>query len=77
MADLATTNPLTLTTTNPLNLKYPEIISEEETEERTESTEESKLVYKTGTPKGTSIIKKVTLTKTKIRTTTPYTGTVA
>ncbi|QRM33192.1 hypothetical protein [Microvirga sp. VF16] len=61
---------------NPHNLKYPEIVTETETEEKKESTEEQKLVYETGAPKGTSIIKTVTLTKTRIRTTTPYTGTV-
>lgn len=61
---------------NPHNLKYPEIITETETEEKSESTEEKKLVYESGAPKGTSIIKKITVTKTKIRTTTPYTGTV-
>jgi hypothetical protein len=61
---------------NPLNLKYPEIITETETDERAESTEEQKLTYESGAPKGTSIIKKVTMTKSKIRTTTPYTGTV-
>jgi len=61
---------------NPLNSKYPEIITETESEKRTESTEEQKLIYESGSPKGTSIIKKVTVTKTKIRTTTPYTGTV-
>ncbi len=61
---------------NPLNAKYPEIITETESEEHTESTEEQKLVYETGAPRGTSVIKKVTTTKTKIRTTTPYTGTV-
>jgi len=59
-----------------LNSKYPEIITETESEKRTESTEEQKLIYESGSPKGTSIIKKVTVTKTKIRTTTPYTGTV-
>ena len=61
---------------NPHNLKYPEIITETEMEEKSESTEEKKLVYESGAPKGSSIIKKVTMTKTKIRTTTPYTGTV-
>ncbi|MBT1516518.1 MULTISPECIES: hypothetical protein [Bradyrhizobium] len=62
--------------TNPLNSKYPEIITETESEKRAESTEEQKLTYESGAPRGTSIIKKVTTTKTKIRTTTPYTGTV-
>ena len=61
---------------NPHNLKYPEIITDTETEEKSESTEEKTLVHENGTPKGTSIIKTVTITKTKIRTTTPYTGTV-
>jgi hypothetical protein len=61
---------------NPHNLKYPEIITETETDEKSESTEEKKLVYESGAPKGSSIIKKITVTKTKIRTTTPYTGTV-
>lgn len=61
---------------NPHNLKYPEIITETESEEKSESTEEKKLLYESGAPKGTCIIKKVTVTKTKIRTTTPYTGTV-
>jgi hypothetical protein len=62
--------------TNPLNAKYPEIITESESDERTESTEDQKLTYESGAPKGTSVIKKVTVTKTRIRTTTPYTGTV-
>jgi hypothetical protein len=62
--------------TNPLNLKYPEIITVTETDETSESTEEQKLVYESGAPRGTSIIKKITTTKTRIRTTTPYTGTV-
>jgi hypothetical protein len=61
---------------NPHNLKYPEIITDTETEAKSESTEERNLVHENGTPKGTSIIKTVTITKTKIRTTTPYTGTV-
>jgi len=61
---------------NPLNAKYPEIITETESEVHAESTEEKKLVYESGAPKGTSIIKMVTVTKTKIRTTTPYTGTI-
>ncbi|MBY2927013.1 hypothetical protein [Rhizobium leguminosarum] len=61
---------------NPHNLNYPEIVTETEAEENTESTEEQKLLYESGTPKGTSLIKKVTVTKTKIRTTTPYTGTI-
>ena len=61
---------------NPLNLKYPEIITDTETEERSESTEEQKLIYESGAPRGTSIIKKVSVIKTKIRTTTPYTGTL-
>ncbi len=61
---------------NPLNAKYPEIITETESEEKSDSTEEQKLVYESGAPKGTSIIKKVTITKTRIRTTTPYLGTV-
>jgi hypothetical protein len=61
---------------NPLNTKYPEIITETETDVKSESTEEKKLVYESGAPQGTSLIKMVTVTKTKIRTTTPYTGTV-
>ncbi|MDI5925226.1 hypothetical protein QBK93_11130 [Rhizobium leguminosarum] len=61
---------------NPHNLNYPEIITETETDEKTESTEEQKLLYESGAPKGTSLIKKVKITKTKIRTTTPYTGTI-
>lgn len=64
------------TSSNPLNAKYPEIIMETETDEREESTEEQKLVYESGAPRGTSIIKKVTVSKIKIRTTTPYLGTV-
>ena len=64
------------TSSNPLNAKYPEIIKETETDEREESTEEQKLVYESGAPRGTSIIKKVTVSKIKIRTTTPYLGTV-
>lgn len=61
---------------NPLNLKYPEIVTETETDERTELTEDQQLIYESGAPKGTTVIKKITVTKTKIRTTTPYTGTV-
>ena len=61
---------------NPLNAKYPEIVTLTETEERSESTEDQKLLYEFGAPKGNSIIKKITTTKTTIRTTTPYTGTV-
>jgi len=64
------------TSSNPLNAKYPEIITETETDEREESTEEQKLIYESGAPRGTSIIKKVTVSKIKIRTTTPYLGTV-
>jgi len=64
------------TSSNPLNAKYPEIITETETDEREESTEDQKLVYESGAPRGTSIIKKVTVSKIKIRTTTPYLGTV-
>lgn len=64
------------TSSNPLNAKYPEIVTETETDEREESTEEQKLVYESGAPRGTSIIKKVTVSKIKIRTTTPYLGTV-
>jgi hypothetical protein len=71
MPDLVKDHPV-----NPHNLKYPEIITETETDEKSESTEEKKLVYESGAPKGTSIVKKITTTKTKIRTTTPYTGTV-
>lgn len=62
--------------TNPHNAKYPEIITETESDARAESTEEKKLVYESGAPKGTSVIKTVTVTKSKIRTTTPYLGTV-
>jgi hypothetical protein len=62
--------------TNPHNANYPEIITETETEKHSDSTEEQKLTYESGAPKGTSITKKVTVTKTRIRTTTPYTGTV-
>ncbi|MDR6496308.1 hypothetical protein J2797_006235 [Paraburkholderia terricola] len=61
---------------NPHNLEYPEIVTETETEEHTEVTEDQKLVYESGAPKGTSLIKKVIVTKTRIRTTTPYTGTL-
>jgi len=64
------------TSSNPLNAKYPEIITETETDDREESTEEQNLVYESGAPRGTSIIKKVTVSKIKIRTTTPYLGTV-
>jgi len=64
------------TSSNPLNAKYPEIITETETDDREESTEDQKLVYESGAPRGTSIIKKVTVSKIKIRTTTPSLGTV-
>lgn len=69
MSELAISN-------NPHNAKYPEIITETETDEREESTAEKKLIYESGAPRGTAIIKKVTVSKIKIRTTTPYLGTV-
>ena len=61
---------------NPKNLEFPEIITVTESNERIEATEEHKLLYKTGTPKGTVLVKKVSVTQKTIRTTTPYTGTV-
>lgn len=62
--------------TNPKNKQYPEIITVSETEERIEATEEKKLLYKTGASKGTVLVKKISVVHTKVRTTTPYTGTV-
>jgi hypothetical protein len=61
---------------NPLNLKYPEIITVTESNETVEATEEHKLVYESGAPKGTMLVKKVSVIHTTVRTTTPYTGTV-
>lgn len=61
---------------HPKNEEYPEIVTETETTERSESTEESNLVYKTGQPKGTVLVKKTSVIETKIRTTTPYHGTL-
>jgi hypothetical protein len=61
---------------NPHNLKFPEIITVTESNEKTEVTEEHKLVYKSGAPKGTMLVKKVSVINKTIRTTTPYTGTV-
>lgn len=61
---------------HPKNMDFPEIVTVTETNERVESTEERKLIYKTGTSKGTSTIKKLAVIHTTIRTTTPYTGTV-
>ena len=61
---------------NPHNLKFPEIVTVTESNEKTEVTEEHKLTYKSGAPKGTMLVKKVSLIKKTIRTTTPYTGTV-
>lgn len=62
--------------TNPNNLKFPEIVTVTESSERTEATEEHKLTYESGAPKGTMLVKKVSLITKTIRTTTPYTGTV-
>ena len=61
---------------HPKNADYPEIVTVEERNETVEATEERKLLYKTGAPKGTVLVKKVSTIKTTIRTTTPYTGTV-
>ena len=61
---------------NPKNLEFPEIITVTESNEKTEATEEHKLLYKTGAPKGTILVKKISVTQKTIRTTTPYTGTV-
>jgi hypothetical protein len=62
---------------HPKNLDFPEIVTVTETNERVETTEERKLTYETGAPRGTSLIKKLAVIQTTIRTTTPYTGTVA
>jgi hypothetical protein len=61
---------------NPKNADYPEIITVTDTNEKTEATEEHKLLYESGVPKGTILVKKTSVTHTTIRTTTPYTGTV-
>lgn len=61
---------------NPHNLKYPEIVTVTESNKRVEATEDHKLTYENGTPKGTVLVKKVSVIHTTIRTTTPYTGTV-
>ena len=62
--------------TNPNNLKFPEIVTVTESSEKTEVNEEHKLIYKNGAPKGTMLVKKVSVINKTIRTTTPYTGTV-
>jgi len=62
--------------TNPLNRKYPEIVTVTESNEKIEATEEHNLVYESGSPKGTMLVKKVSTIHKTIRTTTPYTGTV-
>ena len=67
---------ITAASSNKLNLNYPEIVTVTETNEQTEATEEHKLIYENGAPKGTILVKKVSTIKTTIRTTTPYTGTV-
>ncbi|HTH55357.1 MAG TPA: hypothetical protein VL728_04885 [Cyclobacteriaceae bacterium] len=61
---------------NPHNLKFPEIVTVTESNEKTEVTEEHKLTYKSGAPKGTMLVKKISLINKTVRTTTPYTGTV-
>jgi hypothetical protein len=61
---------------NPLNLKFPEIVTVTESNERIEATEEHNLTYDSGAPKGTMLVKKVSVINKTIRTTTPYTGTV-
>ena len=61
---------------NKKNLEYPEIVTVTETNERVEASEDRRLTYKTGEPKGTATIKKISTIRTTIRTTTPYTGTV-
>jgi hypothetical protein len=70
-SDLTTLEPL-----NPKNREYPEIVTVTEANERVDATEEHKLTYETGAPKGTIVVKKVSVIHTRIRTTTPYTGTV-
>jgi len=61
---------------NKKNLDFPEIVTVSESNERVETTEERRLTYKTGEPKGTATVKKLSVIRTTVRTTTPYTGTV-
>lgn len=61
---------------HPKNLEYPEIVTVTETSSTVEATEEHKLIYKGGAPKGTILVKKISSKRTTIRTTTPYTGTL-
>jgi hypothetical protein len=61
---------------NKKNMEYPEIVTVTETNERVEASEDRRLTYKTGEPKGIATIKKISTIRTTIRTTTPYTGTV-
>jgi len=61
---------------NPKNRDYPEIITVTQTDESSEATEEHSLIYETGSPKGSILVKKLTTVHTTIRTTTPYTGTL-
>jgi hypothetical protein len=67
---------ITAPSANPHNSKFPEIVTVTESSEKTEVTEEHKLIYESGAPKGTMLVKKVSHINTTIRTTTPYTGTV-
>jgi hypothetical protein len=75
-ADTGASATLLAPSANRKNLDYPEIVTVTETSENAESTEERRLTYKTGEPKGTATIKKVSVIRTTVRTTTPYTGTV-
>ncbi len=67
---------LSVSSSNPHNQKYPEIVTITESNERIEATEEHNLVYESGAPKGTMLVKKLSVINKTIRTTTPYTGTV-
>jgi hypothetical protein len=74
--DMAVKESASVPGLNPKNLDYPEIVTVTESDEKVEATEEHKLLYKTGSPKGTILVKKLSVTHKTIRTTTPYTGTV-
>lgn len=76
MPEAVTDTALLAPSANRKNQDFPEIVTVSETNERVESTEERRLTYKTGEPKGTATVKKLSVIRTTVRTTTPYTGTV-
>ena len=75
-AEAGSGTALLVPSANKKNQDFPEIVTVSETNERVEATEERRLTYKTGEPKGTATIKKISTIRVTVRTTTPYTGTV-